>query len=201
MIETPNMNESDRPDDQEVPWTKTKRFYFAYGSNMNMEQLRSRGVKPLSVIVAKLPDHRISFHGYSRTWDGAVETVVRDPGREVWGVIYDLTLADGDRLDTWQDVRLDGTGTYFLFPAKVIDTQGETRTVLLYKKDVLRTEEKPSREYLDFIIRGALERGLPSDYIAGLRQTETKEAEYEVPRPERSNRDSVLMSPCSECGD
>jgi gamma-glutamylcyclotransferase len=201
MVKTQKMNEFDSPDDIGVPWTESHRYYFAYGSNMNMEQLRSRGVEPLSAVVAKLPDHRISFHGYSRTWDGAVETVVRDSGGEVWGVIYELTLWDADRLDTWQDVRLDGTGAYFLFPAEVIDTEGKKRAVLLYKKDVLGAEGKPSREYMDFIIRGALEHGLPADYIDSLRRTETKKAEYEVPRPEKSNRGSLLMNSCSACGD
>jgi gamma-glutamylcyclotransferase len=195
------MDESARLHAKDVPWTQTERFYFAYGSNMNRNQLRSRGVRPLSAAVAKLPDHRISFHGYSRTWDGAVETVVSAPGQEVWGVIYKLTFSDGDTLDSWQDVRLDGTGAYFLCPARVIDTEGRTHPVVLYKKDVLGTPEKPSQEYLDFIIQGALEHGLPSAYIEGLRQMESEKAEYEVPRIGKLGSQLVLVTHCSECAD
>ncbi len=187
--------------DLEVPWTQSERYYFAYGSNMNAEQMQSRGARPLSVVVAKLPDHAIAFHGYSKTWDGAVETVVSAPGHEVWGVIYKLTFSDANSLDSWQDVRLDGTGAYFLFPTSVIDTEGRAQSVLLYKKDVLEAPQKPSREYLDFIIQGALERGLPSSYIEELRNIESRKAEYKVPRPMRSDGGLLQMTSCSECGD
>ena len=142
--------------DLEVPWTQSERYYFAYGSNMNAEQMQSRGARPLSVVVAKLPDHAIAFHGYSKTWDGAVETVVSAPGHEVWGVIYKLTFSDANSLDSWQDVRLDGTGAYFLFPTSVIDTEGRAQSVLLYKKDVLEAPQKPSREVPRFHNPGSL---------------------------------------------
>ena len=201
MTISQKMTESATLDDRDVPWTQNERYYFAYGSNMNEEQMRSRGVRPLSVAVAKLPDHRIGFHGYSKTWDGAVETVVPAPGQEVWGVIYKLTFSDADTLDSWQDVHLDGTGAYFLFPAAVIDTEGKAHPVLLYKKDILGAQQKPSREYLDLIVRGALERGLPSSYIEELRRIESRKAEYEVPTPRKSDRALLLRTSCSECGD
>jgi gamma-glutamylcyclotransferase len=193
------MSKSARSDGRDVPWTQSERYYFAYGSNMNKEQLRSRGARPLSVAVASLPDHRIAFHGYSKTWDGGLETVASAPGREVWGVIYTLTLSDADRLDTWQDVRLDGTGAYFLFPTRVTATEGKTHPVLMYKKDILGAPQRPSREYLDFIVQGALEHGLPPSYVEGLRQIESKKAEYDVPRPGKFSSGILLGASCSGC--
>jgi gamma-glutamylcyclotransferase len=201
MTISQKMIKSNPLSERDVPWTQSERFYFAYGSNMNEEQMRSRGVKPLSVAVAKLAEHRISFHGYAKTWDGALETVVPAPDREVWGVIYKLTFSDADKLDSWQDVRLDGTGAYFLFPTEVIDTEGRTRPVLLYKKDILGAQQNPSSEYLDFIVRGGLERGLPSGYIEELRRIESRKANYEVPMPRPSHRSLLLSTSCSECGD
>jgi gamma-glutamylcyclotransferase len=194
------MSESVNLDGRDVPWTQTERYYFAYGSNMNKEQLRSRGVRPLSVAVAKLPDHRIAFHGYSKTWDGAVETVV-SPGQEIWGVIYTLTFSDADRLDTWQDVRLDGTGAYFLFPTRVTVTEGKTHPVLIYKKDILGEPQNPSREYLDFILQGALEHGLPSSYVDELRGIESKKAAYDVPSFGKFSSGLLGGTSCSGCED
>jgi gamma-glutamylcyclotransferase len=201
MTISQTISESTGPDDREVPWTQNERYYFAYGSNMNEEQMRSLGVRPLSIAVAKLPEHRISFHGYSRTWDGAEETVVAAPGRDVWGVIYKLRRSDGNTLDSDKDVRLDGTGAHFLFPTTVLDTGGKKHLVLLYKKDILGAPEKPSREYLDFIVQGALQRGLPSSYIEELRRIESGKAAYEVPLQKRSNLEFFQSTSCSECGD
>ena len=163
-------------------------YYFAYGSNMNKEQILVRCANPKVIAVAKLPHHRVAFFGYSKTWDGAMESVIPAPGKEVWGVIYELNFSDRDRLDACQDVRLDGTGAYFHYPARVADTVGKTRAVLFYKKDILGTPQKPSREYLDLIVLGALEHGLPASYIEGLRRIESKKAEFDVPWRKNSGR-------------
>ena len=181
---------------------KTSEFYFfAYGSTMNQEQILARGVKPVVVGIARLPHHRIAFYGYSRTWDGAMETVVPASGQEVWGVIYELTLTDWDRLDASQDVRLDGTGTYFHFPDWVTDTEGRSHAVLLYKKDILREPLPPSREYLEVIIQGALKRGLPSWYVEELRRLDSRPADFKVPREGKLGPDLQLENSCSGCDD
>ncbi len=174
-------------------------YYFAYGSNMNPEQLRVRGVKPRQVGVARLRDHEVGFYGHSRTWDGAVETVIRSEFRDVWGALYDLTYSGGDTLDGWQDARLDGSGSYFHYPTTVVDTDGITHKVLLYKKDILGPPQKPSTEYLNFIIQGAVERGLPADYIEGLRQRESRKAGFPVPVRSRFNLGPLLAADCSQC--
>jgi len=164
-------------------------YYFAYGSNMNPEQLRARGVKPRQVGVARLLDHEVGFYGHSRTWDGAMETVIRSEFRDVWGVLYDLTYSGGDTLDVCQDARLDGSGTYFHYP-----------TTVLYKKDILGPPQLPSTEYLNFIIQGAVERGLPADYIEELRQKASRKAGVPVPLRSRFNLGLLLAGDCSQCG-
>jgi len=129
-----------------------------------------------------------------------VETVIPVPGQEVWGVIYDLRFSDRDRLDVWQDARLDGTGAYFHYPSRVADMEGKTHTVLFYKKDRLDSSQKPSREYLYFIIQGAMEQGLPASYIEGLRRIESKNASYHVPQQRNFGRELLLETYCSQCG-
>jgi gamma-glutamylcyclotransferase len=175
--------------------------YFAYGSNMNREQIMARCVRPEVVGIARLPHHRLAFYGYSRVWDGGLETVVAAPGQEVWGVIYRLTVADWDRLDTWQDVRLDGTGAYFHSPEQVMDTEGRTHLVFVYKKDSLREPRPPSREYLDFIIQGAAARGLPAGYREELSRLKSTPAGFEVPRQSKVSHELSLGSSCSGCGE
>jgi hypothetical protein len=176
-------------------------YYFAYGSNMNEEQMRARCSSPKVIAVSKLPDHQLAFFGYSAVWDGAEESVIPALGQDVWGVVYDLSSSDRERLDDSQDARLDGSGDYFHSPAKVTDQQGKVYTVLLYKKDNQGTPQKPSQEYLNFIVQGAVDHQLPSDYVEQLRGMESKKAGFAVPRQKKSVREAVPGGDCSGCGD
>jgi gamma-glutamylcyclotransferase len=179
-------------------------LYFAYGANMNTEQIRARCANPQKVTTARLLHHELAFFGYSRTWDGGQDTVLPAFGREVWGVVYKLSALDSDRLDVWQDARMDGTGAYFHYPARVIDVEGCLHTVVFYKKDMLSEPKKPSCEYLDFIVRGAAEHGFPLEYIAGLRRIESRPADFPVPKRRHFGRELLLDvhgSPCDHCTD
>ncbi len=171
---------------------------FAYGSNMNKEQMLARGANPKVVAAAKLADHQLAFFDYSAVWDGAEETVLPAPGHDVWGVVYELSPADRERLDNAQDARLDGTGAYFHSPVKVTDQAGKVYTVLLYKKNKLGIPQKPSQEYLNFIVQGAVDRQLPSAYVETLRGMESTKAKFAVPRPRKS---PASGGECSDCGD
>lgn len=176
-------------------------LYFAYGSNMNEGQIRARCSKPVAVAVARLAGHRVSFHGYSRTWDGGLETVVPAPGHHVWGVLYKLSFRDWDHLDAWQGARLDGSGAYFHFPVRVTAADGSAPAVLLYKKDILGPPRKPSREYLAHIVSGAVQHRLPSAYIDELRATASAPATFGVPLRSRFDPGVLVETPCSECAE
>ncbi len=178
---------------------KVSDWYFAYGSNMNQEQIRSRCCRPVAVTVARLADYRLEFYGYSETWDGALETVEPMPGDEVWGVIFELSRLDWERLDDWQGARMDGGGMYFHFPATVTDMDGQTHGVRLYKKDVQGTPRDPSREYLEHIASGATHNGLPPGYIKTMMNRNADKASYNVPMRGNSNLGKSAGVSCVEC--
>jgi gamma-glutamylcyclotransferase len=177
-----------------------RQYYFAYGANMNPAQMAERCSRPVVFAMAKLPGHAIGFYGRSEVWDGALETVVPAPGQDLWGVIYELSFMDLQRLDVWQDARLDGGGNYFHYPAFVTDPQGQTHPVLLYKKDILGVPALPSVEYLERIIEGAVARGLPKDYCMSLRALAAKPASYKVPDRGDTMGELTVISSCAECG-
>lgn len=177
-----------------------RQYLFAYGSDMFGAQIRERCSRPVPVGTACLADHGLGFFGHSDIWDGGVETVVPTPGRELWGVIYELTFMDAQRLDVWHDARLDGAGSFFHYPARVVDASGRPHTVLLYKKDILGPPTQPSRQYLDVIIQGAEENGLPAAYVRGLRSLQAKEATYAVPLRSDFQREIRVVTSCSDCG-
>ena len=175
-------------------------YHFAYGSNLNSVQLQARCADAKLVAVAKLADHQVGFYGYTSEWDGAEETVIETPGKELWGVIYELTPSGKEKLDDWQDALFDGSGAYYHSPAKVTDQDGKVYSVLLYKKAQLGEPKKPSEEYLNYIVKGAEERGLPSAYVEQLRSVETKKARFVVPRARKSPRENLGGDECGTCG-
>ncbi len=174
-------------------------YFFAYGANMNQQQIRERCRHARVVTKARLPCYRIGFFGNSRIWDGAQASVVRESGQEVWGVVYELSTTDLERLDAWQDVRMDGTGPYFHYPVKVTGTDGRIYLSLLYEKSILGEPQKPSAPYLDFIVAGAEAHQLPAAYIQALKSMPAKRASYQVPRPRLYNPESLLAWDCSSC--
>lgn len=174
-------------------------LYFAYGPDMDPEVLRSRGGRPKAVAVARLADHKLAFFGRTPTWDSGMETVVKTPGEEAWGVLYDLGTAGWDNLDTWMDARLDGAGTYFHFPAEVVDLSGTTHRVRLYKKNMQGDPTLPSVEYLDLVVGGAGQQGLPLAYVDRLRRIMARKASFAVPVPGNAARGVFASHDCGTC--
>ncbi len=174
--------------------------YFAYGSNMNLAQMKQRCSSPKVLGIARLPGYRVAFYGYSAIWDGAQETVIPDLNSEVWGVLYELHYSDCEQLDFYVDARFDGTGPYFHYPLDVIDVQQGTIDARIYKKDKCGEETCLSQEYLKFIIQGAKEQGLPEGYISLLLNKITKPATYVVPVM-RKSRFSYMAATCGDCGE
>lgn len=175
-------------------------LFFAYGSNMNPGQIASRCFKPEACAVACLPGHQLSFFGFSRRWDGGEATVIPKAGEDVWGVVYKLTLSDSERLDSWQDVRLDGTGAYFHYPTVVMDAKGNEYPVLLYKRFLSGEPCNPSREYMDAVISGALFHGLSATYVEKLRGIATVKASFPVPRIFEHEHSTTFGNASCDCG-
>jgi len=174
-------------------------LYFAYGPDMDPEVLRSRGGRPQAVAVARLADHKLSFFGRTSTWDSGMETVAKAPGEEAWGVLYDLGATGWDNLDTWMDARLDGAGTYFHSPVEVVDLAGKNHRVRLYKKNVLGEPTLPSVEYLDLVIGGAGQQGLPPAYVERLRRIVARKASFPVPVAGNAARGVFAPHDCGTC--
>ena len=182
---------------------KDRQYYFAYGSNMNPQQMAERCFAARVICAACLPGYRLAFYGRNRVWDGGQETVVQAPGPDngpgVWGVLYELTFGDAASLDLWCSARLDGGGAYFHYPALVVDAAGCEHTAVLYKKDVLGRAVAPSSEYLAHILAGAMANGLPGAYVKYLENLQSAPARYPVPKRDKLLRGVLHESTCAEC--
>ena len=69
-------------------------FYFAYGSNLDPDQMLLRCPDHVVVGLAELRDHRLVFPLTSHDWGGGVASVGVAHGSTVWGMVYDLSEAD-----------------------------------------------------------------------------------------------------------
>jgi len=173
-------------------------LYFLYGLDLHPELIAQRCRAQRYVGVATLADYALAFRGYVRRWDGAEATVIEAPGQTVTGALYWLDADDSERIDLWQGVRFNGTGSAFHFPVEVIDAAGVTHQALMHKPDRINPPGEPSREYLDLLVAGAEARGLPA---AELRATPSHPASYPVPRRNRLDEieDLAGLSSCAAC--
>ena len=73
-------------------------LYFAYGANMDAGAMAARCPRSTLIGQGRLNRHRfiIMREGYA--------SVVRDPTSTVWGVLWDLALADVPALDRYEGV-------------------------------------------------------------------------------------------------
>jgi hypothetical protein len=105
-------------------------MYFAYGSNLDARQMRSRCASAEAEARAVLPNHVLAFGGFSRRWGGAVATVVRFPGEEVEGLLYRLPPGEIVELDRYEGCPL----SYWRRRIVVTDEHGRRQHAQLYQQ-------------------------------------------------------------------
>ena len=132
-------------------------LYFAYGSNMDLEQMGSRCPASVPVGTARLARHRVVVmrEGYA--------SVVRDPRRTVWGLLWDLALADVAPLDRYEGV---SGGLYTKAHLPVLAGQGPRRALVYLGRNGGPGVPRPG--YMEGVVAAARKAGLPERYLAEL---------------------------------
>jgi gamma-glutamylcyclotransferase (GGCT)/AIG2-like uncharacterized protein YtfP len=130
-------------------------LYFAYGSNMDRSAMATRCPASQPLGTARLPRHRfiVTREGYA--------SVLRDPRRTVWGVLWDIAFADMPALDRYESV---AGRLYVKLTQPVIGERG-ARRALIYVARSAGTGQ-PRAGYLEGVVAAARAAGLPADYVA-----------------------------------
>ena len=125
-------------------------LYFAYGSNLDEDQMRKRCPHATAEHRARLREHELAFGGSSKTRGGAVANVLQSFGHEVPGLLYTIDEADLERLD-----RFEGAPTtYQRVERVVLDEHGKERRAQVYLKYEVDFERgAPSSAYLEVMKR------------------------------------------------
>jgi len=112
---------------------------------------------------------RITFGGEDLGWEGALATVVEDPGSQVFVMVYDVPPQDEITLDRWESA---ATGLYRKIRVRVQTLTGE-ELCWLYVLDGYEGG-LPSARYLGLMADAAEKSGAPDDYVAELRSRECR---------------------------
>jgi hypothetical protein len=126
---------------------------FAYGSNMDGAAMQRRCPHSKPLGPARLMRHRffVCADGYA--------SVARDPHRVVWGVLWDLALADVPALDRYESI---ATGLYVKTVLPVLTGRGPRRAMLYVARSTAPGAPKP--DYMEGIVAAAAAAGLPDIY-------------------------------------
>ena len=154
-----------------------KLKYFAYGSNLRIEQMKDRcddyRAEPTTPRLAKAIGWRLHFPRYEKSRNGGVASIERDDTGVVWGVVYELTVADwhllnrSEEYDPTRDPQLNSYN-WRTITVTTVGRDGEDSEEVGTYIATIDQEHLPSATYIDIIIAGARERKLPIEYIREL---------------------------------
>jgi hypothetical protein len=112
---------------------------------------------------------RLTFGGEDIGWEGALATLVEDPGSKVFVVLYDMTASDEKNLDRWEGSEL---GVHKKIRCRVERLSSDTTTdpalAWLYVVDAWEGG-LPSARYIGVMADAAEIAGAPKEYVQKIR--------------------------------
>jgi hypothetical protein len=141
-----------------------RTIYFAYGSNMAIERLRSRVPSAKPICVGVLAGHQLKFHKRgSRDHSGKCDAAhTGRPEDRIFGVLYAVRIDELADLD-----KVEGRGYgYERETVTVVSAANETFAAETYVATNTDSRLRPLDWYKEHVLRGARAAGLPVDYIA-----------------------------------
>jgi len=152
-------------------------LYFAYGSNMDRVAMAARCPGATALGTARLVRHRfiVNTDGYA--------AVLRDPHRVVWGLLWDLALADIPALDRYESL---ATGLYTKTVQPVLAAAAGPRRALVY---LARSSSPgaPRAGYMEDVVAAAAAADLPEAY--------RRELESWLPNPPQRAAEKPAVRP------
>ena len=129
-------------------------LYFAYGLLMSREEMAKQCGRSVLVGVARLPRHRLFMMA-----DGHA-SIVRDPRRDVHGVVWDVPFSDMAALERFER---SASGPHVKISQPVILDGGAKRALVFVGRG--QVPGKPKYGYLEALLAAGRLIGLPSAYL------------------------------------
>lgn len=157
-------------------------YYFAYGSNMDENDLRKWCEKNKRLFpewkivgVACLENYKLSFNYYSTGRNGGAANLMEHSDNKVYGLLFEITKEyDHETVrkkegypDYYDELQVNVT----LEDKKIINN---VTTYKVVKKREKADHQKPTQYYMDLILRNACKNSFPTEYIRFLATIETQ---------------------------
>ncbi len=140
-----------------------KRYYIAYGSNLNIRQMRMRCPSARIIGTSEIPDYELLFKG-SRT--GSYLTIEPKKGSRVPVAAWEVTAEDEQALD-----RYEGFPTFYYKAEMKLPIKGirsgriRLRDTFVYIMHENRPYGVPSRFYMATCLEGYRSFGFDETYL------------------------------------
>lgn len=143
--------------------------YFAYGSNMNFEQMRKRCPDSKFLKRVYLEDYRF-IYDKGCDWWRTCGNITKSKGGIVWGGLFEISDDDLKNLDEYEQY---AKGLYDRKTFKLKDEDEEMTKAISYFRGT-EVEADPCEEYQNVVLQGAKDCGLPEDYVSFLASEKVK---------------------------
>ncbi len=144
--------------------------YFAYGSNMNPERMRERGINYSQRKPATLKGWKLAFNKVaSKNPKEGYANIISDINSIVEGILYEIYDSDISKLDKYEGC----PEHYCRILVKVLMHDGQEVEAITYvaNPNKIRDGLRPSKEYLSHLLKGC--DLLPKEYCERLREIKT----------------------------
>ena len=140
-----------------------KRYYIAYGSNLNIEQMKRRCPQARIIGTAEMKDYELLFKG---SLTGSYLTIEKNKGGRVPVAVWETTEADEAALD-----RYEGFPTFYYKAEMELDIKGirtgriRHRNCYVYIMHEERQIGVPSYYYVDTCLEGYRAFGFDESFL------------------------------------
>ena len=143
-------------------------YYFAYGSNMNPERVKARGLNYSQVLSGQLSGYELSFNKYSAKREGSAANITRKKDAVTEGVLY---LLSGEEQIIQMDP-FEGFPDHYTRELLSIATKSEPVKAWVYiaNQRFIRENLLPPRWYLNHLLAG--KQFLTQPYYERLKKVE-----------------------------
>ena len=143
-------------------------IYFAYGANIDPQQMRLRCRAARAIGPAWLAGYRLCFPRYSFIRQSALASIEEAADESVWGALYEIGDDDLKRVDACEGyyvVSDPGGNPYNRVEVDIRYKEGDRARAFTYIANPMAYGGEPSHDYLSQIARCGAALGFPDDYV------------------------------------
>lgn len=157
------------------------KLYIAYGSNLNMEQMRHRCPAAQFIGTGVIENYELQFKGSTH---GAHATIARADGKAVPVGVWRIQKPDETRLDFYEGYHKTGYRYYDKEQIDVKMPDGSSLRGMVYIMDPKMDFGCPSKSYCDTIREGYRDCGLNSAVLEQAIASSMELAQHRLARDE-----------------